>query len=308
MTGLGGIAMSDDAPKNRLGRGLAALLGDVGPESAAQQRLRSQRRVPIEFLRPNPANPRVTFQESDLDELAQSIRERDVIQPILVRSVPGHVDTFEIIAGERRWRAAQRAGLHDVPVVIVEADDKQALELAIIENVQRADLNALEEARGYEALISQFGYTQAELSKIIGKSRPHIANTLRIQRLPDSVRQKILDGLLTAGHARALLAVSDPEQVARRVIDQALTVRDVERIAQREAGSGESERPARARAEKDADTRALEARLSDLLGLAISIDHRGEKGGAITIRYRTLEQLEAVSHRLAMAGSAPPRS
>lgn len=297
--------MNDDLSKNRLGRGLAALLGDVGAESAAEKRLRSQRRVPIEFLRPNPMNPRVTFHEAGLEELAQSIRERDIIQPIVVRGVPGVPDAFEIIAGERRWRGAQRAGLHDVPVVIIEADDKQALELAIIENVQRADLNALEEARGYESLILQYGYTQSDLSQILGKSRSHVANTLRLARLPDGVKEKLASGALSAGHARALLSVSDPELVAKRVVDQGLTVRDVERIAQREA-EGEAPRQPRVR-EKDADTRALEQRLSDLLGLAVSIEHRGEKGGAITIRYRTLEQLDALSHRLAVSVAAPAR-
>jgi ParB family chromosome partitioning protein len=299
--------MSDESSKSRLGRGLAALLGDVGAEATAEQRLKSQRRVPIEFLRPNPANPRVYFNEIDLDELAQSIRERDVIQPILVRGVPGQVDAFEIIAGERRWRAAQRAGLHDVPVVIVEADDKQALELAIIENVQRANLNALEEAKGYESLIAQYSYTQADLSRVVGKSRSHIANTLRLSKLPESVREQLKTGALSAGHARALLAVADPELVAKRIVDQALTVRDVERIAQREASGTGDATPQRPRVEKDADTHALEARLSDLLGLAVSIQHKGEKGGAITIRYRTLEQLEAISHRLATVGSAASR-
>lgn len=294
--------MNDDLSKNRLGRGLAALLGDVGAEASAERRLKSQRRVPIEFLRPSPMNPRVTFNEAELEELAQSIRERDIIQPIVVRGVPGVPDAFEIIAGERRWRGAQRAGLHDVPVVIVEADDKQALELAIIENVQRADLNALEEAKGYEALIAQYGYTQSDLSQILGKSRSHVANTLRLARLPDGVKDKLAHGALSAGHARALLSVSDPELVAKRIVDQGLTVRDVERIAQREA-EGDIPRAPRPR-EKDADTRALETRLTDLLGLAVSIEHRGDKGGAITIRYRTLEQLDALSHRLA-ASPAP---
>jgi ParB family chromosome partitioning protein len=298
--------MSDEISRNRLGRGLAALLGDVGAEATAEKRLKSQRRVPIEFLRPSPMNPRIHFNDAELDELAQSIRERDIIQPIVVRGVPGVPDAFEIIAGERRWRGAQRAGLHDVPVVIVEADDKQALELAIIENVQRADLNALEEAKGYEALIAQYQYTQSDLSQILGKSRSHVANTLRLARLPEGVKQKLSTGALSAGHARALLSVSDPELVAKRIVDQGLTVRDVERIAQKVA-EGESPRAPRAR-EKDADTRALELRLSDLLGLAVSIDHRGEKGGAITIRYRTLEQLEALSHRLAVSAAAPARS
>lgn len=297
--------MSDDLSKNRLGRGLAALLGDVGAEATAEKRLKSQRRVPIEFLRPSPMNPRVTFHEAELEELAQSIRERDIIQPIVVRGVPGIADAFEIIAGERRWRGAQRAGLHDVPVVIVEADDKQALELAIIENVQRADLNALEEAKGYEALIAQYGYTQSDLSQILGKSRSHVANTLRLARLPEGVKDKLASGALSAGHARALLSVADPELVAKRVVDQGLTVRDVERIAQKEA-EGDAPRETRIR-EKDADTRALETRLSDLLGLAVNIDHRGEKGGAITIRYRTLEQLDALSHRLAASPAAAAR-
>lgn len=297
--------MNDDLSKNRLGRGLAALLGDVGAEASAERRLKSQRRVPIEFLRPSPMNPRVTFNEAELEELAQSIRERDIIQPIVVRGVPGVPDAFEIIAGERRWRGAQRAGLHDVPVVIVEADDKQALELAIIENVQRADLNALEEAKGYEALIAQYGYTQSDLSQILGKSRSHVANTLRLARLPDGVKDKLAHGALSAGHARALLSVSDPELIAKRIVDQGLTVRDVERIAQREA-EGDVPRTPRPR-EKDADTRALETRLTDLLGLAVSIEHRGEKGGAITIRYRTLEQLDALSHRLAASPAPAPR-
>jgi ParB family transcriptional regulator, chromosome partitioning protein len=298
--------MSEDVSKNRLGRGLAALLGDAGTETHAERRLKSQRRVPIEFLRPSPMNPRIAFNEAELEELAQSIRERDIIQPIIVRGVPGVADAFEIIAGERRWRGAQRAGLHDVPVVLVEADDKQALELAIIENVQRADLNALEEAKGYEALIGQYGYTQADLSQILGKSRSHVANTLRLSRLPEGVKQKLATGDLSAGHARALLSVSDPELVAKRIVDQGLTVRDVERIAQKEA-AGENAREPRIR-EKDADTRALEQRLSDLLGLSVSIEHRGDKGGTIGIRYRTLEQLEALSHRLAVSAPGSSRS
>lgn len=297
--------MVEETGRPRLGRGLAALLGDVGGEGVAEARHRAQRRVPIEFLRPNPQNPRQTFAEADLEELAASIRERDIIQPIIVRGVVGQADSFEIIAGERRWRAAQRAGLHDVPIVIVEADDKQALEFAIIENIQRADLNALEEARGYENLIAQFSYTQADLAKVMGKSRSHVANTLRLSRLPDGVKAKLSSGELSAGHARALLSVADPELVARRILDQGLTVRDVERIAQRDSGAGNDEVMATpgAKREKDADTRALEQRLSELLGLSVSIEHRGEKGGQISIRYRTLEQLETLSHRLAQASA-----
>jgi ParB family transcriptional regulator, chromosome partitioning protein len=296
--------MAEENPRMRLGRGLAALLGDVGNEEQAENRNRAQRRVPIEFLRPNPQNPRQSFPEVELEELTASIRERDIIQPIIVRGVTGVVDAFEIIAGERRWRAAQRAGLHDVPVVIVEANDQQALEFAIIENIQRADLNALDEARGYENLIAQFAYTQADLAKIMGKSRSHVANTLRLARLPESVKTRLADGELSAGHARALLAVADPEMVARRIVDQGLTVRDVEKIAQREAGADEEAagKPRRT-AIRDADTLALEKRLSEVLGLVVSVEHKGENGGTIRIRYRTLEQLELLSHRLAQTGS-----
>jgi ParB family transcriptional regulator, chromosome partitioning protein len=292
--------MADEGSKPRLGRGLAALLGDVGPEASAESRVKAQRRVPIEYVRPNPANPRRSFPDAELEELAQSIRERDIIQPIVVRAIVGVPDSYEIIAGERRWRAAQRAGLHDVPVVILEVDDKQALELAIIENIQRADLNPLDEARGYEQLISQYGYSQSDLARVMGKSRPHVANTLRLGRLPESVKGKVMSGELTAGHARALLAVADPETIAKRVVQQGLTVRDVERIAQRDAEVAGTPTTNKAlRPEKDSDTRALETRLTEILGLAVSIEHRGEKGGALTIRYRTLEQLEVLSRRLA---------
>lgn len=296
--------MAEENPRMRLGRGLAALLGDVGNEEVAEARNRAQRRVPIEFLRANPLNPRQTFPEAELEELTASIRERDIIQPIIVRGVTGVSDAFEIIAGERRWRAAQRAGLRDVPVVIVEADDRQALEFAIIENIQRADLNPLDEARGYENLVAQFGYTQNDLAKVMGKSRSHVANTLRLSRLPDGVKEKVAAGALSAGHARALLAVSDPDLVARRVVDQGLTVRDVERIAQREAEApDEALAKPKKIAPRDADTIALERRLSEILGLEVAVEHKGDKGGTVRIKYRTLEQLEALSHQLAQSGS-----
>lgn len=287
--------MTDEPHRQRLGRGLAALLGDTAGEDG-DARLRRPRRVPIEFLRANPNNPRKVFSEADLEELTASIREKDIIQPILVRPVAGQRDSYEIIAGERRWRAAQRAGLHDVPVISIEVDDKQALELAIIENVQRADLNALEEARGYESLIGQFGYTQADLSRVVGKSRSHVANTLRLTRLPDTVKGQLAEGSISAGHARALLSVADPEALAKRIVSQGLTVRDVEKIAQREAG-GDLTPAASAKPEKDADTRALEKALSDVLGLGVSIDHRGA-GGSLVIKYRSLEQLDSVCKRL----------
>src|SRR5262245_61681708 len=205
--------MADEA-RSRLGRGLAALIGDVGDESAALERTRSQKRVPIEFLKANPRNPRRFFAEAELEELAASIRERGIIQPILVRSARGAVDQYEIIAGERRWRAAQRAGLHDVPIVLLEVSDREALELAIIENVQRTDLNALEEANGYQALADEFKYSQDDIAKVVGKSRSHVANTLRLMKLPDTVQSYIRDGKLSAGHARALLGQPDPEKIA----------------------------------------------------------------------------------------------
>jgi len=230
-----------------------------------------------------------------VEERAASIREKDVLQPIIVRSVAGVPNEYEIIAGERRWRAAQRAGLHDIPAVQVEADDRQAMEIAIIENIQRSDLNPLEEARGYESLIAQFGYSQSDLAKVVGKSRPHVANTLRLARLPEPVKALVNEGKVSAGHARALLAVADPETVAQRIVAQGLTVRDVEKLAQREAEGGEAPKPAPP--QKDADTRALEKALGDVLGLAVSIDHR-KAGGALTIRYRSLEQLDGLCRRL----------
>jgi ParB family chromosome partitioning protein len=290
-------AMAEEA-RPRLGRGLAALIGDAGNETAAIDRLRGQRLVPIEFLRPNPRNPRKDFNETELDDLTASIKERGILQPILVRTITGVADAYEIIAGERRWRAAQRASVHDVPIILIEADEKAALEIAVIENVQRADLNALEEAMGYEQLGNEYGYSQTDLARIIGKSRSHIANTLRLLKLPKLSRQMLAEGHLSAGHARALLSVADPDAIARRIVDQRLTVRDVERIAQKEAENAAA--PAKAngvRREKDADTRALEKDLSDALGLAVSIDGGGERG-EVRIRYKDLEQLDALCARL----------
>jgi ParB family chromosome partitioning protein len=280
----------------RLGRGLAALIGDAGDEAPAIERTRGQRRIPIEFLRPNPRNPRTAFREDDLADLAASIREKGIIQPVVVRTIAGVADAYEIIAGERRWRAAQLANLADIPVVIHEADDREALELAIIENVQRADLNAIEEANGYERLGADFGYSQSELAKIIGKSRSHVANTLRLLNLPETSRRLVSDGAISAGHARALLAVKDPDLVARRIVEEGLTVRDIERIAQRQA-SDAGAKPRKPREEKDADTRAMEKLLSDSLGLDVVIRHEGERG-ELRIRYQTLEQLDGLCRRL----------
>ncbi len=284
--------------QTRLGKGLAALIGDTAMD-AAPARDRPQRTVPIEFVRANPLNPRKNFSETELAELTASIREKGIIQPLIVRPKADLPDVYEIIAGERRWRAAQAAGLHDVPIVVVQAADREALELAIIENVQRADLNPLEEAAGYEQLIEQFNYAQADLAKVVGKSRSHVANTMRLSKLPDSVKALVHSGDLSAGHARALLSVRDPDSVAKRIVSHGLTVRDVERIAQSEAAEGvETKSSAAPRRVKDADTRALERALTDVVGLAVSIDHKAGGGGVVAIRYATLEQLDALCRRL----------
>ena len=281
-----------DEPRPRLGRGLAALIGDSGAETDAIVRSRGQKRVPIEFLKQSTFNPRTMFAEDELAELANSIREKGIIQPILVRTKPGVADTYEIIAGERRWRAAMMAGLHDVPVFTIEADDKQALEIAIIENVQRANLNALEEALGYERLGVEFGYTQVDLARVIGKSRPHVANTMRLLTLPSDTRYLLSSGQISAGHARALLNADDPNSLAQRIVQRGLSVRAVEDIVKREIEVREfGEPPIRARREKDADTRALEKRLGDHTGLSVDIKHSGE-AGEVRLKYVSLEQLD----------------
>lgn len=293
--------MMADEPRPRLGRGLAALIGDAvnDPIAVGDTGDRRQRRVAIEFVRPNPRNPRRNFAESELEELAASIAERGVIQPVVVRQLPNLPDVFELIAGERRWRAAQRAGLSDIPVVVIEADDKLSLELAIVENVQRADLNPIEEAMGYDQLMQDFSYTQNDLAKIIGKSRSHVANTLRLLKLPDSIRKLVNSGDLTAGHGRALLGVDDPEAVAQNIIENGLNVRDAERIAQDQAQQAvvEGALPSRSRAPKDSDTRALEKVLEDVLGARVRISHNGNNG-EMRLRYSSLDQLDMICQRL----------
>jgi ParB family transcriptional regulator, chromosome partitioning protein len=292
----GKAAMAEDAARSRLGRGLAALIGDVGNESS-DERPRGQRRVPTEALRPNVRNPRRTFANEELDELAASVRERGIIQPIVARPARGAPDSYEIIAGERRWRAAQRAGLHEVPVVIIEASDEEALQLAIVENVQRADLNPLEEAEGYRALIRDFSHSQDDVARMIGKSRSHVANMLRLQTLPDRVREHIHSGRLSAGHARALVGHHDAERLADDIVARGLNVREVEALTRDVVGKGGGSKAAAKRESKTADTVALERRLSDALGLVVSIDNRGEKG-VVSIRYRNLEQLDDLAQRL----------
>src|ERR1700689_5290131 len=225
--------MAEDAARSRLGRGLAALIGDVGTESSAE-RPRGQRRAPTTSLRPNARNPRRVFAEDELDELTASLRERGMIQPIVARPVRGAPDAYEIIAGERCWRAAQRAGLHEVPVVVVEATDEESLQLAIIENVQRSDLNPLEEAEGYRALIRDFSHSQEDVARLVGKSRSHVANMLRLQTLPDRVRDHINSGRLNAGQARALVGHHDAERLADEIVAQGFNVRQVEEITRQD--------------------------------------------------------------------------
>jgi ParB family chromosome partitioning protein len=293
---LGKAAMAEET-RSRLGRGLASLIGDVGAESSVE-RPRGQRKLPTGALRPNARNPRRIFTNTELDELTASVRERGVIQPIVARPVRGVPEAYEIIAGERRWRAAQRAGLHEVPVVIIEASDEEALQLAIIENVQRADLNALEEAEGYRALIRDFSHSQDDVARIVGKSRSHVANTLRLQTLPDRVKEHIQSGRLSAGHARALVGHHDAERLAEEIVARGLNVRQVEELARDVPGkSARAGRGAAKPKHKSTDTVALEKRLSDALGLVVSIDHRGE-GGIVSIRYRNLDQLDDLEQRL----------
>ncbi|OHV17039.1 chromosome partitioning protein ParB [Methylorubrum extorquens] len=295
--------MADDTARPRLGRGLAALIGDFSddaPEEAARTAGHAQRKVAVEFLRPNPRNPRRRFSEPELDELAASIRQRGVIQPIVVRALSGVPGTFEIVAGERRWRAAQRAGLNEVPVVVVEIDDRTSLEYAILENVQRADLNAIEEASGYERLMGEFKYTQAELADLLGKSRSHLANTLRLLQLPPAIQDRVIASEITAGHARALLSVRDPEAVARRIVAEGLSVREVEALAAAEAPQDDTPRPGRPRrsAEGDAALRSLEDVLGRALGYSVAVKAKASGEGEIRIRYTSAEERDALCRKL----------
>jgi ParB family transcriptional regulator, chromosome partitioning protein len=293
--------MADEA-RSRLGRGLASLIGDIGGEAAHVDRpARTQRKVPIEFLKANPRNPRRAFSDAELSELAASIKQHGVIQPIVVRPVRGVQDRFEIIAGERRWRASQMAGLHEVPIVPVDVSDSDALEIAIIENVQREDLNAMEEAQGYHALADEFKRSQDEIAKIVGKSRSHVANMMRLTKLPDEVQRFIASGELSAGHARALIGVPDPAAAAKQIIAEGLNVRQAEALAHAEGVPERKPQKPRDGKVKDADTVALEKRISDALGLKVSVDHR-DPGGIVQIRYRDLDQLDEVVRRLEIGG------
>ncbi|MBZ0259972.1 MAG: ParB/RepB/Spo0J family partition protein [Hyphomicrobiales bacterium] len=278
--------------KRRLGRGLAALIGDDVIEAASPEEFRGLRHLPIELLHSNPNNPRKQFKEEELEDLSKSIREKGLLQPIVVRQRAD--GEYEIVAGERRWRASQRAGLHELPVLIRELSDGETLEIALIENIQRSDLNPLEEARAYGQLLEQFSYTQQQLADSVGKSRSHIANTLRLLTLPESVRSYIEDGKLTAGHARTLVATDSPADLANKIISLGLSVREAETLTR----SNPAASTRKAKAAKDADTRALEKQLSDTLGLRVEIKAQGREGGTLLIKYKTFDQLDGITHRL----------
>ncbi len=287
--------MSDHDQKRPMRRGLSALMADVGvaPGDIGRQAPNPDREVPIENLHANPEQPRRSFREEDLSDLASSIAEKGILQPIIVRPSPQRDGEFEIVAGERRWRAAQRAGLHAVPVIQRQLDDTEVLEIAIIENIQRADLNAVEEAAGFQQLMDRFGHTQEQLAKVLGKSRSHIANVLRLLKLPDAIQDYLRDGALSAGHARALLTADDPEGLAKQVVSKGLSVRETERLAKGRSLDRPTDKASPNSTEKDADTRALEGDLSAALKLGVSIDHGAAgDGGRLSIRYKSLEDLD----------------
>jgi len=288
-------------PARGLGRGLSALMADVAPEDSRGEDMAQARKpdqfVPIERIVPNPDQPRRTFTPADLDDLAASIREKGIIQPLILRKKGGD-DTYEIVAGERRWRAAQMAQLHEVPALVRDYTDTEALEIAIIENIQRADLNAVEEAAGYRELMDRFGHTQEKMAEALGKSRSHIANMLRLLNLPGDVQELLREGRISAGHARALVTAEDPSGLARTVVAKGLSVRDVERLAKK-TRTGENPKRTPPVSRKDADTVALEGDLSAAMGLRVEIDHKpGQAAGAVTIRYETLEELDDICRKL----------
>ncbi len=290
---------ADDGRRKGLGRGLSALMGDDGAAFAQQEKGRaSPRELPIEALFPNPGQPRRVFDEAKLDELAASIRDRGVLEPILVRRSVSDPGRYEIVAGERRWRAAQRARVHQVPVVVKDLTDSEVLEVALIENIQREDLSAIDEGAAFQRLVDDFGHTQEALSRLLGKSRSHIANQMRLLGLPPGVQAMINDGRLTAGHARALVTARDPLDLANTVLARGLSVRQTEALAQAEATAGGRTSTAGRPAAKDADTRLLEGELKAALGVKAEIDHKGSKGGTLTLSYRDLDQLEEICRRL----------
>lgn len=284
--------MSTKPEKRGLGRGLSALMADVnlsGPDDAPSPR-RAELMLPVEKLEPNPQQPRMDFKQDELESLADSIRQKGVIQPLIVRKKPGR-DAYEIVAGERRWRAAQLAQLHEIPVVVRDLDDTEVLEIAIIENIQREDLNSIEEALGFRQLMTRFGHTQEKLAEALSKSRSHVANLLRLLTLPVEVQEMVREGRLTAGHARALIGNPEAEELAAQIIAKGLSVRDTEKLVKDKPGDKPADRSQGP--EKDADTRSLEADLSANLQMAVRIDHaNGGESGSLSIRYASLDELD----------------
>lgn len=290
-------------PKNRgLGRGLSALMADVQTEPAKTASEQPARKpdmmIPIGHIKANPKQPRRQFSQEALDELTASVKEKGIIQPLIVRHHPNEEGVFEIVAGERRWRAAQAARLHEVPAIVRSYSEREAYEIAIIENIQRADLNAVEEAAGYKQLMDQFGHTQEQLSEALGKSRSHLANMMRLLNLPGEVLDYVRDGRLSAGAARAMITAEDPLALAKAAVAKGMSVREIEKLAKGGEPKKSAARPATYKT-KDADTVALEGDLSATLGMRVSIDHKtGDEGGSITISYKTLEELDDLCAKL----------
>jgi len=284
--------MNTNIPKKGLGRGLSSLMGDTNINSTDNVAKSSEATISIAALKPSPSQPRRLFDKNSINELAESIKSKGLVQPILVRPSKTDENSYEIIAGERRWRAAQIAQLHEIPAVIKNLDDVEALEIAIIENIQRSDLSPIEEAAGYKRLIDNHGHTQEVLSEIVGKSRSHIANILRLLTLPQSIQDMISEGKISSGHARAIMNSAFPEQLAEKIINENLSVREAESLAKSKKSTVQKIKL------KDPDTIDLEEKISEKLGLNVSINHRGKKGGYIKIEYKSLDQLELVTQKL----------
>ena len=290
-------ANASNSNKKRLGRGLAALIGDEAPEEVSTNFTANSRTdamglksVPIAFIQNSPNNPRKIFDENELTDLSNSIREKGLLQPIVIRSIGP--DQYELVAGERRWRAAQKANLHEIPALIRELTDGEALEIALIENIQRSDLNPIEEALAYSQLMNAFSYTQQQLAESLGKSRSHIANTIRLLNLPLEVKQKIESGEITAGHARALITAESPDELAKKIIALGLSVRDVENLTRQKQSSNEKAE------EKDSNIKMLERQLTEILGLKVEIKDKGLKGGSLIISYKNADQLDTACRKL----------
>ncbi|MDC3086227.1 ParB/RepB/Spo0J family partition protein [Pelagibacteraceae bacterium] len=284
--------MVTNTTKKGLGRGLSSLMGDTEITETKNTNVGQETKIPIANLKPSPSQPRRLFNKNSINELADSIKAKGLVQPLVVRPSPTDANSYEIIAGERRWRAAQIAQLHEVPAVIRNFNDTEALEIAIIENVQRSDLSPIEEAAGYKRLIENHGHTQEDLSGIVGKSRSHIANIIRLLSLPQSIQDMITEGKISSGHARAIMNSAFPEQLAEKIINENLSVRDAENLAKDKRVIIKKLKL------KDPDTIDLENKISEKLGLTININHKGKKGGSIKIDYKTLDQLEMITQKL----------